>query len=110
MNQLRFHLDENVNIHLADALRRRGFDVTAAQEVNLKGRPDFDHIQFAITQARVLVTHDADFLRLDKASAGHSGIIFCPMSRCGIGGMLRSLTSIAELISSEQMSGRIEYI
>lgn len=41
--KIRLFLDEDVHAGLAPALRRRGYDVVHAQELELKGRTDQDN-------------------------------------------------------------------
>jgi hypothetical protein len=67
-DSLRFHLDENVHGAVANGLQLRGIDATTAHDVGLIGASDEEHLAFALSQTRVLVTHDDDFLRL--ASSG----------------------------------------
>ena len=66
--RVRFHLDENVDPRVASALRRHGADATTTVEAGLRAEPDIAQLDFALAEGRVLVTHDADFLRshLDK--------------------------------------------
>ena len=64
---MRFHLDEHIHPAVADAMRRRGIDVTTTAEADLIGEPDAAQIAFAQAIGRVIVTADADFLRLAKA-------------------------------------------
>ncbi|MGH9673690.1 MAG: DUF5615 family PIN-like protein [Bryobacteraceae bacterium] len=59
-----FHLDEHIPASIAAALRRRGIDVTTSAESGLLGANDAAQLSFAASAGRVLVTHDADFLRL----------------------------------------------
>jgi len=64
-----FHLDENMPRAVAEGLRRRGYDVTAAADSDLIGASDQDHLDFARRNQRVLVTRDVDFLRLNAQQA-----------------------------------------
>jgi predicted nuclease of predicted toxin-antitoxin system len=76
---IRFHLDEVCDPRIAAGLRQRGVDVTTVADADLLGASDEAHLVYAWVQARVLVTHDADFLRLHAAGAEHAGIIYCPL-------------------------------
>ena len=62
---IRFHLDENVHHGVARGLRLRGIDVTTTTDSGLVEATDEGQFQFAVGEGRVLVTHDADFLRAD---------------------------------------------
>src|SRR5262249_34838704 len=63
---IRYHLDEHVDGAIARGLRDRGVDVTTARDAGLLGAPDAEHLEFAMRESRVIVTHDADFLRLAR--------------------------------------------
>jgi predicted nuclease of predicted toxin-antitoxin system len=60
-----FHLDENCDPKIAIGLRRRGIDVTTADEAGLLEAADELHLSFCQQQGRVIFTHDADFLRMN---------------------------------------------
>jgi len=79
--EIKFHLDENMELAIADGLRRRGIDVTTTEDVDLTGTIDEDHLSFAESHGRVLVTRDTDFLQLDARLQRHNGIIFVSRKR-----------------------------
>lgn len=60
---LRFHLDEHIPHSVATALRRFGIEVTTTPEAGLRQADDLAYLAFTRQEGRVLVTHDADFLR-----------------------------------------------
>ena len=64
MEKIQFHLDEQVERAIAEALRRRGIDVTTTPEARLLGATDEEQLAFAISQERVIFTQDDDFLAL----------------------------------------------
>jgi predicted nuclease of predicted toxin-antitoxin system len=68
---IKFHLDEHVDPDVARALRRHGIDVTTTVEAGLRTLDDLDHLDFIQREGRVVVTHDADFLRY----ASRKGIV-----------------------------------
>lgn len=84
---IRFHLDENVDHAVGVGLRRRGIDVTTASDSQLIGGSDLDHVEFALREGRVIVTHDADFLRIAHKGPAHAGIAFCRARDWSIGEM-----------------------
>jgi hypothetical protein len=53
-----FHLDEQIPPALADALRSRGIDVTTTADAGLTGTGDREHLVFAATSGRVVITQD----------------------------------------------------
>ncbi len=54
MEKIRFHLDEQVELAIAEALRRRNIDVTTTSEAQLLGATDEEQLVFAISQKRVI--------------------------------------------------------
>jgi predicted nuclease of predicted toxin-antitoxin system len=72
---IRFHLDENCDPRIAVGLRLHGIDVTTTSEARPQGASDERQLAYAIAEGRVIVTRDADFLRLDTAGTVHNGII-----------------------------------
>ena len=108
--EIRFHLDECVDVAVAEGLRRRGLDVTTSQESGLRGSPDDAQLAFALQEGRVLVTHDSDFLRLHQQGARHSGICFYPAGAISTGQLIRSLVLVHAVLTPEQMRGCLEFL
>ncbi len=107
---IRFHLDEHANPVIADALRRRGIDVTTTLEAGLLGADDSDHLAFALSQGRVIFTNDSDFLRLHDAGAEHAGIAYCHQQSRSVGEIVRFLELIWEVFESSDMRNHVEFI
>lgn len=108
--RIRFHLDEHIDPDVARALRRHGIDVTTTTEARLRTRSDADQWEYVFVQDRVIVTHDADFLRLASTTPAHSGIAYCRMGSRSLGDMIRSLILMYEVLSPEEMRGQVEYL
>ena len=107
---IKFHLDEHVDPDIAKALRRHGIDVTTTVEAGLRTLNDPDHLDFIRREGRVVVTHDADFLRYASQSGDHPGIAYCQMGVRSVGEIIRSLILIYEVLTPEEMAGRVEYL
>jgi predicted nuclease of predicted toxin-antitoxin system len=108
--RIRFHLDENVDPDIARALRRYGIDSTTTQETELRGQSDAAHWGFILEERRVIVTHDTDFLRLASGRLDHPGIVYCGKTAHSIGDIIYALILIYEVLSPEEMAGRVEYL
>jgi hypothetical protein len=96
--------------HIADGLRRRAIDVTTTVDAGLVGATDMAQIQFANASRRILVTQDDDFLRLHAEGVAHAGIAYCQQQSMSIGELLRSLILVHDLLSPEEMAGRVEFL
>lgn len=109
-DRIRFHLDEHIDPVVAAALRRYGIDVTTTVEAGLRTESDEAQLTFAEQENRVIVTHDDDFLRMASRNINHSGIAYChPQSRT-VGELIRTLRLIYEVMTPEEMLGRVEYL
>jgi hypothetical protein len=73
--KIRFYLDEHVSLAIAAGLRRRGVEVLTVQDVGMLGKEDIEHLTFALQEGYVIVTQDAEFLRLHSTGIEHNGIV-----------------------------------
>jgi len=108
--RIRFHLDENVDSAIADGLRRRGIDVTMPNDVGLIGATDDEHLAFAISQNRVILTQDDDFLSMAKGGISNCGIAYCHNQSRSIGQMLSALLLIWDCMTPGEMKDHIEFL
>lgn len=108
--ELRFHLDEHVDPDLAAALRRRGIDVTTTQDEGLLSAPDDVHLAFTERTGRVLITHDADFLRLHAAGVRHAGICYCHPQARTLGEIIDAVLLIHGCLQRDEMEQHVEYL
>jgi predicted nuclease of predicted toxin-antitoxin system len=109
-DQIRFHLDEHVDPDIARALRQHGIDVSTTIEAGLRTASDPAQLAFVQREGRVLVTHDADFLRLAAQGVDHPGIAYCHKSARSLGEIIRSLILIHEVLTPEEIAGRVQYL
>ena len=109
-DRIRFHLDEHMDPDIAAALRRHGIDVTTTIEVGLRSAKDDAQFAFAKSQQRVIVTDDADFLRQVAANTRHPGIVVCHRQFLSIREIIRGLILIYEVLTPEEMVGRVEFV
>ena len=110
MNRLRFHLDEHIPPLVAVALRRRGIDVTTGVDAGLRAADDLAHLEYARNQGRVIVTHDADFLRYHASGVQHVGIAYCRMGSRTVGDLIEMLRLMHEVLTAEEMVNRVEFL
>ena len=107
---MRFHLDENVDHAIAYGLRRHDIDVTVTSEVGLLQADDEEQLAFARDTARVIVTHDEDFLVLHSQGIPHTGIAYCPPDTYPIGRILQALLLIWGVMEPEEMLNHVEFL
>jgi hypothetical protein len=95
---------------MAAGLRLRGIDVTMTADAGLEGAPDEEQVSHAREQARVVVTHDSDFLRFHAAGVKHAGIVYSPLGARSLGGLIRSLVLIWETLEPQEMANHVEHV
>ena len=83
--------------------------MTTAAEVGLIGAEDLDHLWFAVSAGRVLVTQDADFLRLHEEGVPHAGVVYCQQQSKTAGEILRFLLLFHAALLSEEMTNSVEF-
>lgn len=86
----------------------RGLSVQTAQEAGLLGADDSAHLALARAASRVLITQDADFLRLAAAGEPHAGIVYFRQGT-KVGDMIRHLLLVTEVLSPEEMANHVEF-
>lgn len=107
---IRYHLDESVRTAIAVGLRSHGVDVSTTAEASLLGASDEAQIAYALTERRVIVTHDDDFLAFAKSGVEHSGICYCHQQRHSVGRLLQVLLLVSECCTEEEMRDHVEFL
>ena len=107
---IKFHLDEHVHPAIAEGLRRRGIDVTTTNDVGLRGSSDADQLSYVRGTDRVMVTMDADFLRLASVGEGFPGIVYSEQGARSIGELLELLVVLHGCLSPDEMQNHIEFL
>ena len=103
-NEVSFIADENIPVGLIKVLSDRGFDII---RVKLKSK-DPKIFEKAISEQRVILTRDKDFLRKDKFPPKESfGIIFFNINPPLIDSLQYSLDRLFKTIKSSEFKGRL---
>ncbi|MBN2001386.1 DUF5615 family PIN-like protein [candidate division KSB1 bacterium] len=111
---LRFYTDENVEIVIAEGLKRRNIDTISANEVNNLGLSDIEQLEYAVSIKACLFTYDTDFFQIAKiwATKGktHWGIFYIHPQKTTIGYCIQKLKEYAELYNIEETKNRIIFL
>jgi len=107
---IRFHLDENCDPRIATGLRLHGVDVTTTLQAELLQASDEAQLAYAVAESRVVVTQDADFLRMAASGREVPGIAFYPAESRSIGQVIRALLLIWEVYEPDEMRNRVEFL
>ena len=111
--EIKFHLDENVSSAIAKGLRQKNIDVTTTDEVNLIGVSDEEQLFYTLNQKRVILTHDADFLRLHKRGLQHAGIVYCSQQKLktiSTGEIISFLEFVYQSMTIKTMANHLEFM
>ncbi len=106
---IKLYLDEQIPSAVRDGLRRRGVDVLTTQEASMRGATDEELLNHALSQGRVVLTQDADFLRLHATGTSHSGIIYASQ-QTPVGKIIQGVLLIVEILGVEEMVDHIEFL
>jgi len=106
-------LDEDVHSGLAHALRKRGYDVIHAQELDRKGKSDSDQLLFAIQHKRCIFTFNVkDFVILHNqyvmSGKEHWGIIVS--KQLPFKETMSKLLRLLQYNAKETMKNNIEFL
>lgn len=93
--RIRFYTDTHIDKAVAIQLRNKGVDVIRCEEVGLAAATDFEHIDYATSQNRSIVTNDQGFTGHHRAwlEAGrsHTGIFLITKDKDNIGMVINHL-------------------
>lgn len=110
---IELYLDEDVSVLLADLLKGRDFEAITARNLSMLGKSDKQHLEYAISQQRTLLTHN----RLDyenlfgeyaEKEKHHFGIIIA--TRRNVYAILERLLSTLDKVTADEMENGIRYI
>jgi hypothetical protein len=110
VSEIKFYLDENVQVAVAEQLERWQIDAVSAKSLETLGDSDVNHLERATEMGRVLCTYDQDFLRMDAEGIEHAGIAFAKQYFADIGGWVRALRALHASTTAEEMKGRVEFL
>jgi predicted nuclease of predicted toxin-antitoxin system len=105
---VKFLIDECANPVIAEQLRERGIEAVACRDVCRRTFTDESHIRYAIQEARVIFSHDPDYLAWHRDGKPHGGIIWCHETSHTIGEILEFLELVTVCITADEMQNRLE--
>jgi predicted nuclease of predicted toxin-antitoxin system len=112
--RLKIYTDENVDVRVAEGLKRRGVHAFSALEKKMTGASDREHLRFAAENQAVFFTHDHHLLEIATAltteGKNHWGVIFVEMDKLTVGECIKRLALYAELLTAEEMKNVVEFL
>jgi len=107
--EIKFYMDEHVPPAVTRGLQLRGIDVTTTHETGMLGASDGTLLAYALSLERVLFSQDEDFLTLHQQGVPHAGVAYAPQ-QTPIGRLVRGLLLIHDILTAEEMRGRVEFL
>ena len=104
-----FYCDEHIDHALAKALRSHEIHVETAVEAGTVGWSDERQLRYAAEHGLVLITRDADFLRLNAEAQPHAGILYATHNRT-LGQVIEWALLIFATMKPEEMHNFIERV
>lgn len=104
------YADENVWYPVVDGLRRRGWEVTTANDEGMLGRSDREHLAYAASKDWILLTFDSDFLRLvedETFEKDPAGVGYIGQARHDVGELVRRIHAALTRYEDRDLSGEV---
>ena len=108
--ELRFYLDEHLDVEIAHQLTRLGIDVVTARDVESFGESDPLQLQRSTEMGRVFCTNDSDLLDLASQGVQHMGIVFGQQEKHFIGIWVKQLNKLTEDYRAGEMVNHVVYL
>lgn len=109
MEQIKFYLDEHIPNAVARGLRHRGVDVLTVQDSGRSGLSDPKQLAFALSEQRMMITMDSDFLILASQQVAHAGIAYVSPTR-SIGDLIGSVMLLYDVLTPDDVKNHVEFL
>ena len=91
-DRIKFYTDAHIPLAVIEQLRLHGVDIIRCEDVGKKYAEDHEHLEYATSEGRVIITHDDDFLALSlewqQQNKNHAGIIYILSDKQGVIGVI----------------------
>ncbi|MFN8456300.1 MAG: DUF5615 family PIN-like protein [Anaerolineae bacterium] len=103
---MKFKIDENLPIEVADLLRQAGYDAATVDEQHLVGENDLYLALVCQTEQRALITLDTDFADIRAYPPGqYSGIIVIRLKQQDKSSVLKIVIRLVKAFPTEELAG-----
>ena len=105
---MKFKIDENLPVEVAELLCEVGHDALTVNAQELMGSPDLDLAEICKTEDRILVTLDTDFadLRLYPPEK-HAGLLVLRLGKQDKAHVLSVFRRILQVLNEEPITGQL---
>jgi predicted nuclease of predicted toxin-antitoxin system len=103
---MKFKIDENLSIEVAQLLREAQYHAVTVLEQNLGGKPDSDIARICQGEERCLITLDRDFADIRTyPPEEYSGLIILRLNRLDKYYVLNVITKLIKTLGKEPLKG-----
>jgi len=111
---MKIYCDENIESAIVEGLRRRDIEVISVQDTEDLGKSDEYHLECASKLGAVILTHDADLLKIahrwSQERKRHKGILYAHPQDLSFGECIRLVELATQVLSDEEMENHIEFL
>ena len=105
---MKFKIDENLPVEVAELLRQAGYGATTVYDQNLGGKADAEIASVCQEEERALVTLDTDFADIRAyPPAEYSGFIVLRLKRQDKPYVLELFTRLTAMLTAEPLAGHL---
>ena len=105
---MRFKVDENLHVEVADLLRGQGHDALTVFDQGLRGRGDHDIADMCRSENLVLLSLDLDFSNiLLYPPENYPGLIVLRLRKKSRAAVRRIVTKVINHLNKETLAGRL---
>jgi predicted nuclease of predicted toxin-antitoxin system len=105
----RFLVDEDLPRSVTRELRSAGFDIVDVRDVGRRGRPDGEVLEYAVREARAVITADVEFGNILRFPLGeHAGILVARFpNEVSTRELVAALLGAVTLLGDEDVAGNV---
>jgi len=108
MNPMRFKIDENLPVEVAELLRQAGYEANTVLEQHLGGKADADIAAVCQQEHRALITLDTDFADIRAyPPEDYAGFVVLRLVQQDKPYVLGIIANLLSAFSSETLEGRL---
>ena len=111
---MKIYCDENIESAIVEGLKRRGIELTSPEDREDLGKSNEYHLKRAFELGAVVLTHDADFLKIahhwNQEGKEHKGILYAQSLDLSIGECIRMVELVTQVLTEEEMKNHIEFL
>ena len=111
---IHLYFDEDVSLGIVNNLRTRGYDVVSAHDAHMLNKDDDEHMLYAVSQRRAIVTHnrtdfEARHRQFLETGLKHFGVIIAKRRRKDTEVVAR-LLDLLNTVTAEEMENQLRYL